>query len=251
MSVFDIEVVRLAEATDVETYVAAFETAAVLGAHRATVNIDDPDRSRTVDRFGRLCDLAAPHGLSLDIEFMIWRPVARLEDAVSIVTAAARRNGHVLVDALHLDRSGGTPAAVAAVDAALIGCVRARAMHRRRDRSLPGSSMRHDPDASHRGRANCLSVPCWTRCLRQFPSRSRSRWRAACRTRRRSNEPATATLAKTSFAHAYCPEPALVRPADTEAPFLLRRVRVSSTSSKTDIGARVRRSRKRRTPCSS
>ena len=121
--VFDIEVVRLAEATNVETYVAAFETAAALGAHRATVNIDDPDRSRTVDRFGRLCDLAAPHGLSLDIEFMIWRPVARLEDAVAIVTAAARRNGHVLVDALHLDRSGGTPAAVAAVDAALIGCV--------------------------------------------------------------------------------------------------------------------------------
>ena len=125
LSVFDIEVVRLAEATDVETYVAAFETAAVLGAHRATVNIDDPDRSHTVDRFGRLCDLAAPHRSSLDIEFMIWRPVARLEDAVSIVTAAARRNGHVLVDALHLDRSGGTPAAVAAVDAALIGCVQA------------------------------------------------------------------------------------------------------------------------------
>ena len=123
VSVFDIEVLVLAEDTDVQTYVRAFESAAALGARRACVNIDDPDRSRTIDRFGRLCDLAAPYGLGLDIEFMIWRPVARLEDAIEIVKAAGRPNGQVLLDTLHLDRSGGTVAAVAAVDAALIGSV--------------------------------------------------------------------------------------------------------------------------------
>jgi sugar phosphate isomerase/epimerase len=123
VSVFDIEVLLLAAGTDVEAYAPAFETAAALGAQRACVNVDDPDRSRTIDRFGRLCDLAAPHGIALDIEFMVWRPVARLEDAVAVVSAAARRNGRVLIDALHLDRSGGTPAAVAAMDASLIGSV--------------------------------------------------------------------------------------------------------------------------------
>ena len=123
VSVFDIEVLRLAEDTDVQKYVPMFESAAALGAQRACVNIDDPNRSRTIDRFGTLCDLAAPFGLGLDIEFMIWRPVARLEDAVAIVKAAGRSNGQILVDALHLDRSGGTPAAVAALDAALIGSV--------------------------------------------------------------------------------------------------------------------------------
>lgn len=121
--VFDIEVLRLAEETDVRKYESAFESAAALGAQRACVNIDDPDRSRTIDRFGGLCDLAAPFGLGLDIEFMIWRPVARLEDAVAIVRTAGRTNGQVLIDALHLDRSGGTPAAVAALDASLIGSV--------------------------------------------------------------------------------------------------------------------------------
>jgi sugar phosphate isomerase/epimerase len=123
VSVFDIEVVRLAEDTDVQTYLPAFESAAELGAQRACVNIDDPDRSRSIDRFGTLCDLARPFGLGLDIEFMVWRPVARLEDALAIVSAAGRSNGQILVDALHLDRSGGTPAAVAALDAALIGSV--------------------------------------------------------------------------------------------------------------------------------
>ena len=123
VSVFDIEVLTLAEDTDVQKYVPVFESAAALGAERACVNIDDPDRARAIDRFGTLCDLAAPFGLGLDLEFMIWRPVARLEDALTIVKAAARFNGQILVDALHLDRSGGTPAAVAGLDAGLIGSV--------------------------------------------------------------------------------------------------------------------------------
>ena len=124
--VFDIEVLALAADTDVNKLVPALETGAALGARRACLNIDDPDRSRTIERFGRLCDLALPFGIALDIEFMIWRPVARLADALSIVRAANRSNGQVLIDALHLDRSGGTPADVAAEaahDATWIGSV--------------------------------------------------------------------------------------------------------------------------------
>jgi sugar phosphate isomerase/epimerase len=119
--VFDVEVVRIAADTDVETYVPMFAAAAELGAQRVCVNIDDPDRTRTIDRFAKLCDLAAPAGLSLDVEFMIWRPVARLEDAVAVVRGAGKRNGGVLVDALHLHRSGGSATDVAALDPALIG----------------------------------------------------------------------------------------------------------------------------------
>ena len=119
--IFDIEVVRLAPETDVQSYAEIFEAGAELGAQRVGVNVDDPDRARTIDRFAQLCDLAARSNLAVDLEFMIWRPVARLEDAVAIVTAAGRPNGTILVDALHLSRSGGTPAAVASVDPALIG----------------------------------------------------------------------------------------------------------------------------------
>jgi sugar phosphate isomerase/epimerase len=123
VKVSDIEVVRIAPDTDVSAYSAAFEAGAELGATRVCVNIDDPDRARSIDCFGALCDLAAPYGLALDVEFMIWRPVATLEDAVEVVRSAARSNGYVMIDALHLFRSGGSAAAVAAIDQKFIGSV--------------------------------------------------------------------------------------------------------------------------------
>lgn len=123
VKVFDVEVVRLAPDTDVNAYAPMFDAAAELGAERVCVNVDDPDRARTIDRFAELCDLANQSKLAVDLEFMIWRPVARLGDAVEIVRAAGKPNGAILIDALHLFRSGGTASAVAALDPALIGSV--------------------------------------------------------------------------------------------------------------------------------
>jgi sugar phosphate isomerase/epimerase len=123
VEVSDIEVVRIAPDTNVRDYAGAFEAGAELGARRVCINIDDPVRARVIDRLGALCDLAAPFGLTLDVEFMIWRPIARLEDAVDVVKAVEKTNACVLVDALHLIRSGGTVAAVAALDPAVIGGV--------------------------------------------------------------------------------------------------------------------------------
>jgi sugar phosphate isomerase/epimerase len=121
--VSDIEVVRIAADTRIDDYAGAFEAGAELGARRVCVNIDDPDRTRVIDRLSALCDLAAPFGLALDVEFMVWRPVARLEDAASVVKAVRKPNAFILVDALHLARSGGTVASVEALDPALIGSV--------------------------------------------------------------------------------------------------------------------------------
>ncbi len=123
VKVFDIEVILLAAGTDINKFKPAFEAGAALGAQRVCINIEDPDRSRTIDQFAALCDLAAPFNLALDVEFMVWRPVRTIEDAADVVKRAGRPNGAILVDALHLDRSGGSPAAVAAVDPKLIGSV--------------------------------------------------------------------------------------------------------------------------------
>jgi sugar phosphate isomerase/epimerase len=119
--VLDIEVALIDDDTEVRSFVPTFEAGAELGATRVCVNIDDPDRLRSVDKFAALCDLAAPFGLTLDLEFMVWRPVSTLEIAIEVVRAANRPNGKILVDALHLDRSGGSVAALAAVDPSLLG----------------------------------------------------------------------------------------------------------------------------------
>ncbi|MDR5827150.1 TIM barrel protein [Caballeronia sp. LP006] len=123
VKVTDIEVITLAANTSIGDYESTFEAGAELGAHRACVNIDDTDRARVIDRFSALCDLAAPFGLSLDVEFMLWRPVARLADAVNIVRSSGKPNAFVLIDALHLIRSGGTVEEVAALDPQIIGSV--------------------------------------------------------------------------------------------------------------------------------
>lgn len=121
VAVSDIEVVRIAAETHIEEYEPAFEAGAELGAKRVCINVDDAVHSRVVERLGRLCELAEPHGLALDVEFMIWRPVARLQDAVRLVRDVGKRNAFILLDALHLFRSGGSVAEVAAVDVGLIG----------------------------------------------------------------------------------------------------------------------------------
>ena len=54
----------------------------------------------------RLCDLAAPFGLVMDLEYMVFSGVKSLGAALALVEAAARPNLGVLVDALHWVRAG-------------------------------------------------------------------------------------------------------------------------------------------------
>ncbi|CAM5191775.1 Sugar phosphate isomerase/epimerase OS=Castellaniella defragrans OX=75697 GN=HNR28_003404 PE=4 SV=1 [Castellaniella defragrans] len=84
---------------------------------------DDPDERVVMDLFVQACELAAPLGLKVDLEFMPWSGINSLAKAAQVVTAAGQANGAVLVDTLHLSRSGGTPADIAAFDPGLFGYV--------------------------------------------------------------------------------------------------------------------------------
>jgi len=98
------------------------ELGAFLRAKRIVVHIHDELIQRAVDNFGRLCDIADDFKLSVGLEFMRFTPGCdSLEKAVGIVRAAGRKNAGVAIDALHLARTGGTPAQVANLDRALIG----------------------------------------------------------------------------------------------------------------------------------
>ncbi len=116
MRIAEVELVPLSGATRVPDFEWMMELGAALGASSVTVSGDDKDFDRLIDVFGAFCDLAHRYGLWVDIEFMRWRPVATLENAVEIVTRATRPNGGILIDALHLFRAGGNAAALARVD---------------------------------------------------------------------------------------------------------------------------------------
>lgn len=95
-------------------------SAAELGARRVSVCGDDPDRARLIARFAELCALAAEVGMGVDLECMAWRQVSSLGAAVDVVRTAGMANGGVLVDALHLSRTGGHPADLDKVPAGMI-----------------------------------------------------------------------------------------------------------------------------------
>ncbi|PYB78415.1 xylose isomerase [Pseudomonas sp. LB-090624] len=121
--VADIEFVSLTAQTQVADYEALLAAGAELGAHSLTVSGDDDDFARLTGNFAALCEMARGHGLRVDLEFMRWRPVANLHQACAVVAGAAQGNAGVLVDALHLFRSGGQVADIAAVDPRLLRAV--------------------------------------------------------------------------------------------------------------------------------
>jgi sugar phosphate isomerase/epimerase len=108
--VSDIEFIQLTPDIDVQAFAGVFEAAADLGAISVTVSGDDHDPARLTAHFAELCDLALAFGLRVDLEFMRWRAIGALPHALAIVREASKSNGAILVDALHLTRSGGKAA---------------------------------------------------------------------------------------------------------------------------------------------
>lgn len=121
VAVLYVEMVSLSRATDVRECLPLLETGAAIGATRLAVAGDDADFAVVAERMAALCDLAAPFGIAVDLEFMPFRPVQSLAHAADVVRRAGRPNGHVLVDALHVFRSGSSLAELAGPDRALLG----------------------------------------------------------------------------------------------------------------------------------
>lgn len=123
MTVLDIEAFWIEPDTRVDAWQAALETGAALGARHALTIGFDPDRSRLIDRFGAFCALAHRCGLRTMLEFMPASTVPDLKSAHDLLTAAAPDDAGLLVDALHLARSGTTLAEIADLDPALFSYV--------------------------------------------------------------------------------------------------------------------------------
>jgi len=120
ITVYDIEFVVIDAEFSASDLLPVLEAASVLGARRLNVCGDDADRSRLVANFAALCDLAAEFGMGVDLECMAWRTVSSLPLAIEVVEAAAHPNGGVLIDALHLARTGTSPEALRDVPPGLI-----------------------------------------------------------------------------------------------------------------------------------
>jgi sugar phosphate isomerase/epimerase len=123
VALYNVEAALLRSDTDVRDYLPLFETSAHLGARGVLVVGLDPDEARLTDRFAKLAEIAARFGLALQLEFMAFSEVKSLAQAVRVVRRSGAPAAGVIIDALHLYRTGGTPADVAALDASLVSSV--------------------------------------------------------------------------------------------------------------------------------
>ena len=95
---------------------ALLDAAAAIGVRHVLVASRLPVSSAVVERFGTLCDRAAAAHITLVLEFLPIFAIRTLAEAMTVVSDAGRANAGVLVDTLHLARSGAKPADLAAMD---------------------------------------------------------------------------------------------------------------------------------------
>jgi sugar phosphate isomerase/epimerase len=101
----------------------AVDIMAELGAPVLNGVCIEQDRARATDEFALFAELAAKRGLVATLEFMPLMWPATLAEALDFVKATGAPNARLLLDAMHVYRSGATTADVAALDPAMIAYV--------------------------------------------------------------------------------------------------------------------------------
>lgn len=102
---FDIELMRILRGLDPRDFLPAFEAGAELGASQvicsAWTDVRN-DRKFIVETFAQICDLAAPFGLTVNLEFPAFSRLTTLDEVIDILERTGRRNQGVLVDTLYM-----------------------------------------------------------------------------------------------------------------------------------------------------
>lgn len=88
---------------------------AELGGRFIVCPVEDADAARRVDTFGRLSALAVKHGLAALVEFNPYSACPSLAAADALLDEAGDESAGLVIDALHLSRSGGHPRDLARV----------------------------------------------------------------------------------------------------------------------------------------
>ena len=108
LEVLDIELARITDDCDPRSFEAALELGGEVGAKHMIMSAWTTRRDYRnflLDVYPETCDLAAPYGLTIDLEFPSFSRLRTLDEVLDIVRAADRPNGGILVDTLYLHLS--------------------------------------------------------------------------------------------------------------------------------------------------
>lgn len=91
-----------------------------LGARNILCVSSEPDIARTKQRFEHLCQRAERGALRVVLEFLTITEIRSLEQALDVVRDVGHPAGGILLDTLHLQRTGGTARDLRAIDPRLL-----------------------------------------------------------------------------------------------------------------------------------
>ena len=99
----------------VEDYLSVLETTATLGCSTIVAASYEVPDERLAEFFAAYADEASQFGIRLSIEFQPYSGIKNLAQANHLITLTDRPNVGLLIDALHLARSGGVPSDLAGI----------------------------------------------------------------------------------------------------------------------------------------
>jgi sugar phosphate isomerase/epimerase len=108
------------DGVDAASYAADLDLFAELGTERINTVSMDLDFSRTCDQFAILAEMAADRSLRITTELSPGLTIGDLPTALAALHQIGRADFRLLIDTMHVIRSGSTPADIAALDPELI-----------------------------------------------------------------------------------------------------------------------------------
>ncbi|CCA92242.1 sugar phosphate isomerase/epimerase [Novosphingobium sp. PP1Y] len=120
LPVLDVEVVWIKPETSLDVHKRVLDVGMELGAKNVLCVSSHHDAGVTVEQLAALCRHAEGTGMRVALEFGIFTEVKNLSQAIGVLDRVAHPLRALLIDPIHVDRSGTTVAEIAALDRALL-----------------------------------------------------------------------------------------------------------------------------------
>lgn len=133
----------LMEQLPADAHAATLDIFAGLGTRTVSVVVLDPDASRGIEQAARLVELASARGMNSAVEFIPGTIIGGLPAALRLVEQVGSKSLGVVIDTMHLFRSGAGVAELAALDPALVAQVQLC------DVPLANDAMEYGHEAGH------------------------------------------------------------------------------------------------------
>lgn len=105
LQLLDIELARIADGIDPIQYEPEFEVAAELGARHVLSSIWTDNKEEAIEKFAKLCDLAAQYDLTVELEYVPIASVSNLAEAMEILNTVNKENAGLMIDIHHFHRA--------------------------------------------------------------------------------------------------------------------------------------------------